>query len=119
MTIENETFLLVLIYRPPPGSIPEFVQSLEIELSQVRGQIPPRDYRTLILGDFNLPQNREDLNSVLPPETFHQRCHFSTHIEGNILELVFGDKKSEPVKWMPSPYSDHFVILIDLFPADE
>ena len=42
MTIGDEAFLLVLIYRPPPGSIPKFVQSLEIELSQVRGQIPPR-----------------------------------------------------------------------------
>ena len=102
MTIE-ETFLLILIYRPLPGSIPEFVQSLEIELFQIRGQIPPRDYRTLILGDFNLPQNKEDLNGVLPPETFHQRCHYSTHIDGNILDLVFDDKKSEPVKWISSP----------------
>lgn len=119
MTIEDEAFLLVLIYRPPPESIPVFIQSLEIELSQVRGHIPITNYRTLILGDFNLPQNREDLNDVLPSETFHQRCHYSTHIDGNILDLVFDDKKSEPVKWMPSPYSDHFVILIDLFPAGE
>ena len=32
-----------------------------------------------------------------------------------ILDLVFDDKKSESVEWMPSPYSDHFVILIQIW----
>ena len=67
-----------------------------------------------------MPDNadRQKLNEALPD--FHQRSHYSTHIDGNILDLVFDDKKSEAVKWMPSAYSDHFIILIDLSPhADD
>ena len=76
-----------------------------------------RKYRTLIIGDVNWDQILEE--RVRTFDTFfahfncHQRSHYSTHIHGGILDLVFDDMRSEPVQWMPSPYSDHFVILID------
>ena len=35
-------------------------------------------------------------------------------VVGGILDLVLDDRKSESVEWMPSPYSDHFVIIIDI-----
>ena len=60
--------------------------------------------------DQMLPEN---VGILLLPQ-FNQRCDYSTHIHGGILDLVFDNKKSEPVEWMPSPYSDHFVILVDL-----
>lgn len=95
MTIDDEPVFLVLIQRPPPPrDIPVFVDSLEIELSQIHSQIHANYYRTIILDDFNLPQNRHLLNLVLPPETIRQHCHYSTYIEGNILDLVFDSKKS-------------------------
>jgi len=61
-----------------------------------------------LLVTLIFPNNKEDLDVVLPLETFHQRCHYPTHIDGNILELVFDNK---PVRWMPSPYSD-FITLV-------
>ena len=67
----------------------------------------------IVAGDFNLPGNADALNEVFPSATFHQGSQYSTHILGGILELVFDDKKSDPVEWIPSPYSDHFVIMFD------
>ena len=53
-----------------------------------------------------MPGNIDVLNEVFPPATFFQRSQFSTHLLGGILELVFDDKKSDPVEWVPSPYND-------------
>ena len=89
----NLALFVLVCTPPPPKDIPDFVHSLEIELSQIHSQIHARDYRTIILGDFNLPPIREILNHMLPPETIHQHCHYSTHTEGNILNLVFYSKK--------------------------
>ena len=114
MTIGEERVLIVLVYRPP-GQAPTtaFVQSLIIEFGHLRSQISEGSYRTIVAGDFNLPGNADALNEVFPSATFHQRSQYSTHILGGILELVFDDKKSDPVEWIPSPYSDHFVIMFD------
>ena len=44
-----------------------------------------------------------------------QWLNWSTHEYGGILDLVFDSNRSkESVNWMPSPYSDHFVLIIDL-----
>ena len=45
---------------------------------------------------------------------FVQRVKYSTHIHGGILDLVFDQEGTEAVQWMPTPYSDHFTIVIDL-----
>ena len=80
--------------------------------------ILPPGYRTLVIGDFNLDQmlieNVEMFNPLFQQFNFHQRSRYSTHIHGGILDLVFDDNKSESVEWIPSPYSDHFVLLIQI-----
>ncbi|XP_066911966.1 uncharacterized protein [Clytia hemisphaerica] len=114
--VNGEYILLVLIYRPPASSIPLFIQSLQIELDQIGQQIDVATYSTVILGDFNLPVNRNDLNELLPPHIFHQRCHYPTHIDGNILDLIFQNNCSDAAGWMPSPFSDHFAIFVNLIP---
>jgi len=35
-------------------------------------------------------------------------------IHGGILDLVFDNKISELVHWIPSPYSDHFVLIFQI-----
>ena len=60
-----------------------------------------------------MPGNIDVLNEVLPPTTFHQRSQYSTHLHGGILDLVFDDNKSDPVEWIPSPYSDHFILIFN------
>ena len=116
MKIENELILLVLVYRPP-RPIGTFVYELIQEISTLP-LAEYREYRTLIVGDFNLDQMLEEnvrmFEQLLTHFNCQQRSHYSTHIRGEILDLVFDDRRSESVQWMPSPYSDHFVILIDV-----
>ena len=114
VALKNTIYLIVLLYRPPTSSIPLFLQSLQIELDQLRQQIDSINYSIVILGDFNLPDNRNDLNEVLPPNIYYQRCQDPTHIDGNTLDLIFDDHCNKPAEWMPSPYSDHFTVFVDL-----
>ena len=71
-----------------------------------------------LLGDFNLDQMlQENVNRMHPiTERFnlHQRSHYSTHVQGSILDLVYDTKITESVSWIPSAYSDHFTLCIDI-----
>ena len=112
MNIQAEHVLVVLLYLPPQSPTLPFIQQLTFQLNS----LPTKEYRTLIVGDFNmdqmLPENKRLLDTALPQ--FTQRSHYSTHIYGGILDLVFDTQKSETVQWVHSTYSDHFVLLIDL-----
>jgi hypothetical protein len=77
-------------------------------------------HRMILCGDFNLNQLLQE-NVIaflrLPQEfNLHQRVTYSTHIHGGILNLVFDQERTDTVQtlWMPTPYSDHFFIIIDL-----
>ena len=113
MTIKEERVLIILLYRPPSESTSVFPLTLMMELSRIRSSISETDYRTIVAGDFNLPSNSAMLDGVLPPTTFNQRSSYSTHMYGGNLDLVFDNTKSDPVEWVPSPYSDHFVLIFD------
>ena len=111
--IENERVLLLLVYRKP-GPVGNFINDLIDELSQL-----PTEYRILIVGDFNLDQmlseNVEKINPLITRFKLHQRSQYSTHIHGGILDLVFDNSNCcELVSWIPSPYSDHFLLLIQI-----
>ena len=108
--IENEYVLLVLLYRKP-GPIGTFIEDLIEQLSEL-----PTEHRTIILGDFNLDlMLRENVDKFAPLVTrFHlyQRSDYTTHINGGILDLVFDNTVKNIVSWIPSPYSDHFILCI-------
>ena len=110
--VENECILLVLVYRT--GPVGNFIDDLIHELGLL-----PTEYRTLIVGDFNLDQmlgeNVEIFNPLIRQFKLHQRSQYSTHIHGGILDLVFDNGNCcESVSWIPSPYSDHFVLIIQI-----
>ena len=117
MTINDEQVLLVLLYRPPTTNqqmINLFIQELQDQL-----QILDVDkYNTVLLGDFNLDQMHDPyvelFQNLCNQFAFTQRSNYSTHIHGGILDLVFHNRKSTPVEWIPSPYSDHFIIIFDV-----
>ena len=102
-----------------PGPIDTFVRNITETMEQLLRENPIQgEYRTMVIGDFNwdqmLPQH---VSSFIPFSShfrFHQRSNYSTHIKGGILDLVFDDKCDTDVQWMFSPYSDHFILLIDL-----
>ena len=116
MRIEGELILLVLVYRPPNSVARDaFIYHMIHELSRLD---EVATCRTIVLGDFNidqmLPENVNAFQQFCDRYHFTQRSRYSTHIHGGILDLVFDQKKSEPVQWMPSPYSDHFIIIVDM-----
>jgi len=44
---------------------------------------------------------------------FNQQSKYTTHNHGGILDLVFDSSDSaKEISWIPSAYSDHFVLLI-------
>ena len=116
--IEDQLIFLVLVYRPN-GPIGRFVENLveciQSFLSEVKDE---RYYRMLIIGDFNwdqmLPEHIASFDTLRNSFNCHQRSNYSTHRLGGILDLVFDNGKASDVDWMFSPYSDHFIILIDL-----
>ena len=116
MAIEGEPVLIVLLYRPPitdQQQIHNFIDELTYQL----GVLEIDRHNTIILGDFNLDQLHHpyvDLfDGICNRFSLTQRSNYSTHIFGGILDLVF-HKKREPVEWIPSPYSDHFVLIVDV-----
>ena len=105
-------FLLVLVYRT--GPLHNFVSEFTQELTRL-----PTSKRTIILGDFNMDQMLSNNVEILQPlvTRFHlqQRVKFSTHIQGGILDIVFDNcETSEDADWLPSPYSDHFIIVFNV-----
>ena len=109
--IDNEYILLVLVYRT--GHIGNFINDFIEQLNLL-----PKQHRTLIVGDFNIDQmlneNVEKWHILVNEFQLHQRSQYSTHSHGGILDLVFDNKSSELVSWIPSPYSDHFVLFFQI-----
>ena len=75
-------------------------------------------YRMILLGDINLDQMLQEnvyaFQQLCEYFKFNQRFKYSIHILRGILDLAFDQKRTETVQWMPSPFSDHFVIIIEV-----
>ena len=118
LKIDQEMIFLVVVYRRP-GPIGNFISTLMAVLDQLIMENPiTEEYRMLIIGDFNLDQMLPEHIASFTPLCSHyklyQRSKYSTHIKGGILDLVFDDNRDTDVKWMFSPYSDHFILMIEL-----
>ena len=78
----------------------------------------PTQHRMLIVGDFNLdqmlPEHVAKFDSLIQSFNFYQRSQHSTHIHGGILDLVFDTLNSNTVSFLPSPFSDHFVLFFQI-----
>ena len=113
--VGKEHVLIVLVYRP--SSFPK-----RLFLDQLRRQVqnfPRHRYgRIIVLGDFNLdlksPEHISCFSELCNQFHFMQRSKWSTHKYGGILDLVFDDGSDKLVTWLPSPYSDHFILMIEM-----
>ena len=110
MKIKSKFVLLVLVYKPPLFNQNTFIYQLQMQLDN----LPTSKYGTNNLGDFNIDQllveNLAAFEPIISRFHFQQQSRYSIHINGGILDLVLDDEKTDSVNWMPSPYSDHFVI---------
>ena len=77
-----------------------------------------KDKTVHLMGDFNLDQrlegDRNAFGQLMKDFQLVQRSSYSTHIHGSILDLIFDSKSSNLSTWLPSPFSDHFVVFFDL-----
>ena len=112
LQIKKDEFLIVLVYRT--GPLKNFLQNLRVELDNL-----PTSKKTLIMGDFNidqmLPENVIKLQPILQRFNLIQRSTYTTHNLGGILDLVLDNNIIlEKLQWLPSPFSDHFIIFISI-----
>ena len=78
----------------------------------------PIKNRILIVGDFNLDllldMKVQKISEQINLFHLHQQLQYVTHVQGRILHLVLDNENLKPISWIPSPYSDYFIILIYL-----
>ena len=76
----------------------------------------------ILCGDYNMDQmlqeNVNALQRLLQEFNLHQRVIYSTHKLGGILDLVFDRERTDAIQWMPTSYSDHSFINIDVWNLD-
>ena len=75
----------------------------------------PKTQRVMAVGDFNLDQmlatSVQYFQPLLAEFDLIQCSNYTTQI----LDFVFDNRKAKKdVLWMLSPYSDHFVIFVEL-----
>ena len=114
--VGQEKIMFVLVYRPQDASKRVFLHQL---LSQLMTLHTGEYERLIILGDFNLdqksPEHSDCFAALMEHFDFIQRSTWSTHKFGGMLDLIFdNDKSKKPAEWIPSPYSDHFVLMFEL-----
>ena len=112
LEIERETILLAIVYRMP-GPLVSLIDDFISLINEL-----PTQHRMLIVGDSNLdqmlPEHVAKVNPLIQNFNLSQRSQYSTHIHGGILDLVFGTSNSNAVSFLPSPFSDHFVLFFQI-----
>ena len=108
--LASEKLDVINIYRSDGANTNMFLEDL---MSMIN------DKRTLIMGDFNLCFQSENLHPIfqcLRKQGFCQLVKSSTHIKGRMIDLVFINQKEELHIWksnqQPTFFSDHDVIQI-------
>ena len=116
LEIKKETFLLVILYWAL-GPVGSFIDQFILLMNEL-----PIQHRILIVGDFNLdemlPENVANIAPLIQSFDMSQHSQELTHVHGGILDLVFASSNSNIVSVLPSPYSDHFVLFLQIWWQD-
>ena len=107
LEIEKEALFLVIVYCIPV-LFGTFIDDFILLINEL-----PTQHKVLIVGDFNLdqmlPENIAKVDSLIQHFNLSQRSQYSTHIHGELLDLVLDTSNSNAVSSLPSPHSDHFI----------
>ena len=111
---EGNRVIIVIVYRPDKYSEQEFMDDLKEEIEAL-----PSQYRKIIVGDFNFDLRLENkelyINDYCHRLNLKQKVNYTTHIKGGILDLIMDGRDSNGfADWMPTPFSDHFIIYYNL-----
>ena len=96
-----------------PGRLGSFIDDFILLINEL-----PTPHRMFIVDDFNLDQMLPDhvfkVNPLVQNFNFSQRSQYSTHIHGEILDLVFDASNSSSNTFLPSPYNDDVVLFFQI-----
>ena len=113
----HEEFIIFLIYRNKQNNIQYFFEQLYLQLSE----FALLNLRIILLGYFNLDPWKNDNNPryYIPIQQafeLHMKSNFSTHIHAGVLDLIFDtdSQRNHAWEWLPTPFSDHFIIFYGL-----
>ena len=92
LEIEKETILLATVYRMP-GPLGSFIDDFISLVNEL-----PTQHRMWIIEDINLDQmllgHVAKVDTLIQSFNLSQHSHYSTHIDGGILDLVFDTSNS-------------------------
>ena len=112
LEIERETIVLVIMHCMP-GPLGSFIDDFISLINEL-----PAQHRMLIAGDFNLdqmlPEHVAKVNPLIQSFNLSQCSQYLTHIHGGILEFVIDTSNSNAVSFLPSPFSDHFLLFFQI-----
>ena len=122
-TLNNMYIHGALIYRVPPSQKNKIPKSLFIdEFSKLMESLSIVGGKLLVLGDFNIPWNKEDhpereqLHDLLSSCSLTQHVEFVTHLGGQTLDYVIS-RESDHLETSVSSgdvIADHTTVLITL-----
>ena len=113
--IEDEQFILILVYRTPGSNATYFLQQLSEQVCRFQ----QFNLRTIIVSDFILDLhvniNLTLINNFKREFAMEQKSQFATHNDGGILDLIFDTSLNQnTVHWQPTAFSDHYILLYSL-----
>ena len=132
MTFASSSYILLLIYRPPPKIKPtkppvsNSFSSFFSDFSLLLEDLVSSPSELIITGDFNLhlddPSCSKSTSFLSLLHTFHlsQLVSFPTHSDGHTLDLLITRASSSSIlsnidcSSLPSSFSDHSAILSSL-----
>ena len=124
ISINNATYRLCIIYRPPPNQKNGFTfKEFYLEFCEYITNIAALPESLLILGDFNIDFNpnvnyANELKELLDINGLTQKVNFPTHISGNCLDWLITRKCDvnfdSPFADFPC-ISDHHTVSCRLF----
>ena len=121
---ESTSVILICLYRPPDTSYTTFIE----ELSDLLDKIIINKLDFILCGDFNSPYNGPNPSNATSPsinrhlsqilDNYHLLQHVtsSTHLSGNILDLIITPISSSVSNLTVSdfPISDHLALTCDI-----
>ena len=110
----NETLLIISLYRPPGSSVNMFLQEMEGILNDIN----PQSYACIIVGDFNedICQSKSKISSYFTSKGFQQKTDEPTRDSGSLLDHTYVSPEVNVISISvhDTYYSDHDFVSVKI-----
>ena len=110
----NETLLIISLYRPPGSSVNMFLQEMEGILNDINSQ----SYACIIVGDFNedICQSKSNISSYFTSKGFQQKTDAPTRDSGSLLDHTYVSPEVNVISISvhDTYYSDHDFVSVKI-----